>query len=270
MPRMGDELLVQVMGRPMALTALRKSLVHGRGVRFCSMTALALRDHPVFLLMTGGAFQLGMFGRALFEFFIGRGMAARAISGGNISRVGDVFRRVSLVAGKAIFLRLTFGMGRMTVGAVGNKAVPLPVAGGAGHGGVLADILLQLGHLLAMATQARLGNSRGNRHHQRSMRVAVAANTPLQLEVGGVGMAGTAFRDDILGFGRMADMAVHAAYFFLVRSPCLGNVQGRLVMAFYAVSGQEFASRRNGLRPCSRGQEQPPGNYSRPMSSTVF
>lgn len=160
MPRMGDELLfVQVMGCPMALTALRESLVHGRGVRFCAMAALALRDHSMFLLMTGGAFHLGMFGRALFEFFIGCGMASRAILGGNISRVGDVLRRVGLVAGKAIFLRLPFGMGRMTVGAVGDKAVPFPVAGGAGHVGVLADLLLQLGHLLAMATQARLGNS---------------------------------------------------------------------------------------------------------------
>jgi len=225
------------MGCPVALTALRESLVHGRGVRFCAMAALALRDHPVFLLVTGGAFQLGMLGRALFEFFIGRGMAARAILGGYISRVGDVFRRVGFVAGKAIFLHLPFGMGRMTVGAVGDKAVPFPVAGGAGHGGVLADILLQLAHLLAVATQARLGNSRGNRHHQRSVRVAVAAGTPLQLEVGSVGMAGAAFRDDILGFGRMADMAVHAAHFFLVRSPGLGNIQGRLIMAFYAVAG---------------------------------
>ena len=260
MRRMGDELLfVQVMGCPMALTALRESLVHGRGVRFCAMAALALRDHPMLLLMTGGAFQLGMLGRALFECFIGRGMAARAILGGYICRVGDVFRHVGLVAGKAILLHLPFGMGRMAVGAVGDKAVPFPVAGGAGHGGVLADLLLQLGHLLAMATQARLGNSRGNRHHQRSMRIAVAADTPLQLEVGGIGMAGTAFRDDILGFGRMADMTVHAAYFFLVRSPGLGNIQGRLIMAFYAVSGKEFISRSNGLRPCRRGQEQPPG-----------
>jgi len=113
----------------MALTALRETLMHGRGVRFGAMAALALRDHLVFFLMTGGAFQLGMLGRALFQFSVGFGMTAAAIAGGGIRRVGDIPRHVGLVASQAIFLCLSFGVRGMTIGAVGNKAVAFAVAG---------------------------------------------------------------------------------------------------------------------------------------------
>lgn len=103
--------------------------MHGRGVRFGAMAALALRNHLVFLLVAGGAFQFGMLGRALFQLFIGCGMTAAAIAGGGIRRVGDIPRHVGLVASQAIFLCLSFGVRGMTVGAVGNKAVAFSVAG---------------------------------------------------------------------------------------------------------------------------------------------
>lgn len=246
---------MQIMGCAMALAALRETLVHGGGVRPGAMAVLTLRDHLVLLLVTGGAFQLGVLGRALLQFFIGRGMATRAINGGYLFRVGDVLRHVGLVAGQTILLHLPSGMGRVTVGAVGNKAVPFAVAGGAGHGGVLADILLQLGHLFAMAAQAWSSDSRGYCHHPRSVRVAVAAETALQFEMGGVGMAVAAIRDDILDLGRMADMAIHTAYLLLVRSTAAGNILGRPVMTFHAITGQEFSRIRTGLHPCRRGQE---------------
>jgi len=174
-----DELLVQFMRCPMALAALRESLMHGRCVRFWAMAALALRDHFMFFLVTGGAFQFGVLGSALFQFFIGCGMTTAAIAGGCVCRVGDVPRHVSLVAGQAILLHLSFGMGGMTIGAVWNKAVAFTVAGGAGHGGVFADFLLQLGNLFAMAAQAGFGDSRGNCYRQRSVWVAMAPVTAL-------------------------------------------------------------------------------------------
>lgn len=182
-------------------------------------------------------------------------MATRAINGSYFFWVGDVLRHVGLVTGQAILLCLLFGMGRVTVGAVGNKAVPFAVAGGAGHCGVLAGILLQLGHLFAMAAQAWSSDSRGYCHHPRCVRVAVAAATALQFEMWGVGMAGAAFRDDILGLGRMADMAIHTVYLLLVRSAAAGNILGCPVMAFHAITWQESGRIRTGLRPCRRGQK---------------
>lgn len=130
MPRRAhDELFVQFMRGPMALAAFRETLMHCRGVRFGAMAALALRDHFVFLLVAGGAFQFGMLGRALFQFFIRCGMTAAAVAGGGARRVCDILRHVGLVAGQAILLRLSFGVRRMTIGAVGNKAVAFAVAG---------------------------------------------------------------------------------------------------------------------------------------------
>lgn len=60
------ELLVQIMGNAMTLAALWEVFVHNLGMRF-AVTAGALRDHFVRLLVTGGTGQFGMSGRVILQ-----------------------------------------------------------------------------------------------------------------------------------------------------------------------------------------------------------
>jgi len=83
-------------------------------------------------------------------------------------------------------------------------------------------------------------------------------------------MAITAIRDDIVASGRMADMAVHTGYFFLVRSTGGGNILGRLIMTFHAITGQKFNRFLVGLRPCRHSQKHTAGNYPHQIFSTAF
>lgn len=83
-------------------------------------------------------------------------------------------------------------------------------------------------------------------------------------------MAITAIRDDIVAFGRMADMTVHAAYFFLVRTAVVGNIFGRLIMTFHAITGQELNPFLVGLRPCRHSHKHTAGNYPYQIFSTAF
>jgi len=88
--------------------------------------------------------------------------------------------------------------------------------------------------------------------------------------MGGVGMAITAIRDDIVAFGWMTDMTVHAAYFFLVRTTGGSNILGRLIMTFHAVTGQELNPFLVGLRPCRHSHKNTAGNYPYQIFSTAF
>jgi hypothetical protein len=69
---------------------------------------------------------------------------------------------MDLMATQAILIGHFRGVRRMTLAAFRHKRMLLAVAFGAGQFGMLALVLLQLGHLLGMAGKAGVGHVFGN------------------------------------------------------------------------------------------------------------
>lgn len=161
------------------------------------------------------------------------------------------------MAGQTIGLGLTRYMRGMALGAIWDEFVFFLMAGAAGQIGVLAFLLLELGHLVGMAGETWFGEIVCQTDNQRRVRVFMAAETVGQLEMIGSGMALTALGDDLLHFGRMAGMAVHAGDLGFVGSSVAGDILGRLIMAFDTVSlGQYRRRRRCRCGACGHGDKQ--------------
>lgn len=209
--------------------------MHGLAMGRSTVAALTLRDHLVLCLVTGGALELGVLVRAAGQFLEGRVMARRAGAGRDCIRIGHLKGHMGLMTGQAIGLGLTLDMGCMTMDAIRNEFMFFPVAGAAGHGGVLAFLLLELGHLLGVTGETGIGEVAGQADDQRRVRVVMATAATGQLVMVGPGMALAAGGDDLLDLGRVTGMAVHAGDRGFMGRAAAGNVLGRLVMALDAV-----------------------------------
>lgn len=142
---------------------------------------------------------------------------------------------MGLVAGQTVLGGLARHMRGMTMAAIRNKAVFFAMTTTAGHGAMLALVLLQLGHLLRMAGKTRLGDIAGNGDDQWGVRIGVAIETALQFKMGVAFMALAAGGDVAIFFGSVARMAINAAHLALVGPAIAVDVLGGLVMAFDAV-----------------------------------
>jgi len=101
--------VVQVMGRAMAVAALRELGVHGFRMGHAVAVA-ALGNHAVLVDVTGDAGNLVVFGCAAGQLIVGRIMAGGAQLGAGIIAVGQFHGLVGLVANGAVRFSHGFGV----------------------------------------------------------------------------------------------------------------------------------------------------------------
>jgi hypothetical protein len=152
----------------------------------------------------------------------------------------DHLRRVRLVA----------------LGALRDLAVDV-VTGRTVKGGMLALVLPQLSDLLRVACDTGICYIAGKGNVQRRMRVFVATETALKVEVRLSHMAVAALRDGFLNCGRMADMTARTADVFVLSSGRC-NVSRRSIMTFQTVfvcqNGLLLGRRHTGISENHRHQ----------------
>lgn len=121
----------------------------------------------------------------------------------------------------------------MALGAGWNLAVGV-VACAAKQCSMLALVVAQLDDLAGMAGHARISDI-GEFNIERCMWICMAAGTGGKFVVRFAFMALTAERDDLLGCGRMAVMAILTADLSLMFAACRGDINRRLAVALDAV-----------------------------------
>lgn len=160
------------MGNTMALAAFRKVLVH-RFRMGLAVTGNALRNHLMLLLVTGGARECGMFGGVALQLVQNISMTAGAGRGGDFGRIADLEGHMRFVAGQAILLDHFFAVWGMALHTVRDHAMLGTMAGGTAYLGMLAFVLLELGHLVGMAGKTGLGNIGINTDDQGSVGIGM-------------------------------------------------------------------------------------------------
>ncbi len=165
-------LFVQIMGKAMALTALRKVLVHHFRMGL-AVTGNALRNHLMLLLVTGSARECGMFGRVALQLVQNIPMAAGAARGGGFGRIADLEGHMRFVTAQAILLGHFFAVWGMALHTVRDHTMLGTMAGGTAYLGMLAFVLLELGHLVGMAGETGLGKIGINTDDQGSVGIGM-------------------------------------------------------------------------------------------------
>ena len=205
----------------------------------CAVAALALRDHLVFCLVTGGTGQFRVLELAGAQQGVSCFVAAGAVLGWCLVTVGDVLRHVGLVTLLAVGGGLLGKVRLVALGAVRDLAVDI-VAGAAVQRSVLALVVAQLDDLAGVAGYAGVGDVIAELDVQRCMRIRVTTQAAGQLEVRLAVMALAAERDDLAVRGRMAVVAVLAADLGLVFVACRSDICRSLAVTFDAVGIEQF------------------------------
>ena len=240
--------VVQVMSYIMAVAAFLE-LRHDACRMLLAVAVLALGNHLVLCLVTKCTGKVFMLSLAGCEYVKCPFMAACTELRRHII-ICNRFRRVSHMTFFAVRSHHIRRVRLMAFQTLRNIRVLGAVARGAEEHGMLCLHLPELLYLLGMAGQAWVGNIRADLDVQRCMRVGMAQQTVLQLEMRLAGMAVTAFGDDALCRNRrwMAYVAVLARD-HLVFAAVGSYICRRLYVALDAVITAECRLRcRVGLR----------------------
>jgi hypothetical protein len=135
--------LIAVNHRSRAVRRVAECALIGRHRRHMRLMTLgALRDLAVLIFMTSGARDLAVFGRAVDQNLVNLIMTGAAVCGGDVRGIGNGHGLVRLMTLFAVSLDHRCAMRIMAVGAVGDVAVLVFVAGGARERGVFAHKIL--------------------------------------------------------------------------------------------------------------------------------
>ena len=219
----------------MAFKALRE-LEHDAGRMHISVAVLAIGDRLMLVLMAGRAVLGCMLGHVLLQGVILPLVAGRAELRIDTAGVGHDLRHMGLMALTTVLGRDVLGMGLVALGALRDLTVHV-MAIGAVLGRVLALVFAQLFDLVRMAGETGLGHGPVKGDLERRMRVLVALQAVLLLEVRLAAMAFAADRDVVLGsrtVRRMAVLAVDGGLVFRAVRLDIGRLR---CVAFHAVGG---------------------------------
>lgn len=202
------------------------------------MTALAFRDGLMLILVTGGAGKGFMLGRIRVEHLQDIVMTCGTVLGWGLGRIGHLKRHVGLMTVETIRLHHLLAVGGVALHAVWNHAMGLTVTAAAVQAGVLALILLQLGHLIGVTGEAWFRDITFNGNDQRGVGVCMTAQTTLQLKMRGSLMTFITRRNNVVAALRgMAFMTFNTGHLGAVGFTILKNILGLPVMTFVAVIG---------------------------------
>ncbi len=216
-----------------AESAFRELGQHCGRVR-CAVTALALRNHLVFCLMTGHATQVLVLEGTCRKRCVCCFVTGCAVLGRCFVIIDNGLRHVCLMALFTVGIRLFGGVRLVTLGAIRNLSVGI-MARAAVEFGMLAFVIAQLDDLRGMASQARTGDVSAHFDIQRRMRIEVATVAGIKLVMRLSGVALTAERDDLPCCGRVPIVAVLTADLRLVFGTCRSDVGWSFAVTFDAV-----------------------------------
>ena len=218
------------------------------------MTALALRNHLVFCLVTGCTGQFLVFEFACREQSVGSFVTGCAILGRCFITIGDVLRHMCLMTLFAVGSGLLSEVRLVTLSAVWNLAVGI-MARAAIERSMLAHIVAQLDDLTGMAGHAGVGDVIPEFNIKRCVRIRVTAEAAGQFEVRFSFVALAAKRDDLTVCGRMTVVTVLAGDLGFVLVACCSDISWRFAVTFDTVIIKQFCSRSSsqGIRSGCRG-----------------
>lgn len=240
----------KVVGDAVTVAASRKSGQDGFRMGL-AMTIAARLDPFMPLGMALGTGEIPVLGGGDRQEPERLGVAAAAVLGWRLRAVPDGKGRVGGMTGLADLLFLAGTVGCMAPEALGN----LPVPGMAGRTGQLPVKTRRRFHLLAelrMARQAGPGEIPAQSQIEGGVRVPMAMETILPLEMGLARMALDAVGNDVELRGRMPLVAIEARHFRGVGFPGPGEPAGHPRMALVAV-GHGEDRRRSFFADGSRG-----------------
>jgi len=152
------------------------------------------------------------------------------------------------MAGQTIIHCLSLGVGLMALETLGNQAVGM-MTEGTGLLGVHTGILFELLSLLFMTGQTGTGYVIGQGQVQRLVRIGMAGQAVLKLEMRSAAVTFGTLRDDIFAPWRMLLMTVKAGYGGAMLAAA-GAYGGRLLLVTFDTVG-----RRKRRRFFSKGRK---------------
>lgn len=226
--------IVQIMGNIMTTTTLWK-LRYNASWMGNPVTIFAMGNHFVFILMTGCAADVMMFGLVGHQQIKGLLVTARTLFGIRILIIGNFQRHVSFMAILAVCLNHRRGMPFMTTHAFWHSPM-FGVTGGAVHGAMMALELIELDLLWFMAGQARRGKIFGKTEFKRGMWIGMALQTFSKLIMALTAVTFAALRDYFHDVGRMPFVTVRTCNLGFMGSAFFGNILSRFGMTFDTIA----------------------------------
>jgi hypothetical protein len=210
--------IVQIMGNIMTTTTLWKFRYDASWMGN-PVTIFAMGDHFVFILMTGCATDVMMFGLVGHQQVKGLLVTARTLFGIRILIIGNFQGHVRFMTTHAFWHSPMFS-----------------VTGGAVHGAVMALELIELDLLWFMAGQARRGKIFGKAEFKRGMWIGMALQTSCKLVMALTAMTFAALRDYFHDVGRMPFVTVRTCHLGFMGPAFFGNILRRFGMTFDTIA----------------------------------
>ncbi len=226
--------IVQIMGNIMTTTTLWK-FRYDAGWMGNPMTIFAVGNRFVFILMTGCAADVMMFGLGGHQQVKGLFVTARTLFGIRILIIGNFQGHVRFMAILAVCLNHRRRMSLMTTHAFWNEPM-FGVTGGAVKGAVMALELIELDLLWFMAGQARRGKIFGQVEFKRGVWIGMALQTSCKLIMALAAVTFAALRYYVFDIGGMSDMTVCTCHLGFMGPAFFGNILRCFCVTFDAVA----------------------------------